>query len=196
MIILRNKEFARKDYEGLNFIARRAKRKERSQLAKKLNEDRNRYNKMAIEEYEKEKARIKKRKEGLLKDVEDLNKTYDVNKSINRRLTREEKLADSARRSESAKVYNDLRVGYNDMLKSSKEATIKGRNSNYHVTEMINKLEKENIDDAIKQYNDRLNKKFKKIGKVALIATPIVAGTIYGIKKLRDHKKIKRRNDN
>lgn len=137
----------------------------------------------------KKRPVLKKRKEGLLKDVEDLNKTYDVNKSINRRLTREEKLADSARRSKSAKVYNDLRVGYNDMLKSSKEAVIKGRNSSYDITEMINKYEKENIDDAIKQYNDRLNKKFKKIGKAALIATPIIVGSAYGIKKLRDKKK-------
>ena len=190
-MIIKRKLFARKDYENLNFIARRAKRKERSQLAKKLNEDRNRYNKMAIEEYEKEKARIKKRKEGLLKNVEDLNKTYDVNRGINRRLTREEKLAKSAWRSESAKAYNDLRVGYNDMLKSSKEAVIKDRNSNHRISETINKLEKENIDDAIKQYNDRLNKKFKKIGKAALIATPIVVGSAYGIKKLVDKKKKK-----
>lgn len=82
-----------------------------------------------------------------------------------------------------------MRVGYNDMLKSSKEAVIKGRNSSYDITEMINKYEKENIDDAIKQYNDRLNKKFKKIGKAALIATPIIVGSAYGIKKLRDKKK-------
>lgn len=191
-MIIKRKLFARKDYENLNFIARRAKRKERSQLAKKLNEDRNRYNKMAIEEYEKEKARIKKRKEGLLKDVEDLNKTYDVNKGINkRRLTKEEKLADSARRSKYAKEYNDLRVNYNDMLKSSKEAIIKNRNSNHRISETINKLEKENIDDAIKQYNNRLNKKFKKVGKAALIATPIIVGSAYGIKKLVDKKKKK-----
>lgn len=195
-MIIKRKLFARKDYENLNFIARRAKRKERSQLAKKLNEDRNLYNKKAIEEYEEEKARIKKRKEGLLKDVEDLNKTYDVNNKdiIKRRLTREEKLADSARRSKYAKEYNDLRVNYNDMLKSSKKAIIENRNSNHSISETINNLEKENIDDAIKQYNDRLNKKFKKIGKGALIATPIIVGSAYGIKKLVDKKKNKNKN--
>ena len=192
-MIIKRKLFARKDYENLNFIARRAKRKERSQLAKKLNEDRNRHNKMAIEEYENEMARIKKRKEGLLKDVEDLNKTYDVNNKdiIKRRLTREEKLADSAKRSEFAKEYNDLRVKYNDMVKSSKEAIIESRNSNHRISEMINNLKKENIDDAIKQYNEGLNKKFKKVGKAALIATPIIIGSAYGIKKLVDKKKNK-----
>ena len=190
-MIIKRKLFARKDYENLNFIARRAKRKKRSQLAKKLNENRNQYNKKAIEEYKNEKARIKKIKEGLLKDVERLNKTYDINKDIDRRLTREEKLADSAWRSESAKAYNDLRVSYNDMLKSTKKAIIEGRNSNHRISESINNLEKENIDDAIKQYNEGLNKKFKKVGKAALIATPIIIGSAYGIKKLVDKKKNK-----
>lgn len=194
-MIIKRKLFARKDYENLNFIARRAKRKKRSRLAKKLNENRNLYNKRAIEDYENEKAHIKKRKEGLLKDVEDLNKTYDVSKDLNkRRLTREEKLAGSAWRSKYAKEYNDLRVKYNDMLKSSKEAIIEGRNSNHRISEMINNFEKENIDDAIKQYNDGLNKKFKKIGKGALIATPIIVGSAYGIKKLVDKKKNKNKN--
>lgn len=191
-MIIKRKLFARKDYENLNFIARRAKRKARSRLAKELNKDRNRHNKEAIESYEKEKARIKKIKEGLLKDVERVNKTYDVNKRIDRRLTREEKLADSAWRSKSAKVYNELRRNYNDMLKpDNKEAAIKNRNSDYRITEMIYKCEKENLDDSIKAYNDRLNKKFKKIGKGALIATPIIAASAYGIKKLVDKKKNK-----
>lgn len=45
MIIIRQKEFARRDYEGLDEISKANLRKERSELAKELNESRNRYNK-------------------------------------------------------------------------------------------------------------------------------------------------------
>jgi len=45
MIILRQKEFARQDYEGLDEISKANLRRERSELAKELNESRNRGNK-------------------------------------------------------------------------------------------------------------------------------------------------------
>ena len=181
-MIIRRKLFAKKDYDGLNFIARRKKRIERSKLAKELNEERNRINKDYQDEVQKDIDRANNAKNRYLSAVKEANTTG----KDNRRYTREEKLNNAEHRKKLAKGYRDLWRDADDLLKGDIKQLKKDRNLLFNSENNVINSKKDLLNDNMKNLNSRINKKFKK---AALIATPIVVGSAYGIKKLRDKKK-------
>ena len=188
-MIIRRKLFAKKDYEGLNPIAKKIKRNERSRLAKDLNKKRNQLNKDYLSSVNKSVEKNKNwNSDTLLKPLKDINTATD--NGIKRRYTREEKLKDVERRNNYAKSFRRRRNASKQLLKEEIESNLKQRNE--AIGNNLKQLSKRKatLDNKIKNVNNQLNRlNIKKVGKAALIATPIIAGSIYGIKKLRDKKK-------
>ena len=188
-MIIKRKLFARRDYEGLNPIAKKIKKNERSRLAKDLNKKRNQLNKDYLSSVNKSVEKNKNwNSDTLLKPLKDINTTTD--NGIKRRYTREEKLRDAERRNNYAKSFRRRRNASKQLLKEEIESNLKQRNE--AIGNNLKQLSKRKatLDNKIKNVNNQLNRlNIKKVGKAALIATPIIAGSIYGIKKLRDKKK-------
>lgn len=189
-MIIKRKLFARKDYEGLNPIAKKIKKNERSRLAKDLNKKRNQLNKDYLSSVNKSVEKNKNwNSDTLLKPLKDINTITD--NGIKRRYTREEKLKDAERRNNYAKSFRRRRNASKQLLKEEIESNLKQRNE--AIGNNLKQLSKRKatLDNKIKNINNQLNRlNIKKVGKAALIATPVISGSIYGIKKLRD----KRRN--
>jgi hypothetical protein len=205
MIIIRQKEFAFRDYEGLDEISKANLRKERSELAKELNESRNRANKTL------------ERKLGNLNTATDIyaNSNSDINyKNIGaahggevRQMVNEHAMGKSP---EAIKddIYRERNAKYNNVLRDTKTDSDLFRRDELKGTKIREDTAK--LEERIKAYRRakesresiakheakaaklRAKKKtgemLKKGGKAALITGGVVAAG-YGAKKLYDKKK-------
>lgn len=170
MIILRNKEFARKDYDGYSESQKKIIKEERTKLAKEIRKKRAYGGKSLADEIDKI-ADDDLRKYVL--NGEGKNKEFAPEEIEKRRNQRRKRLYEPSR---------ENRDEIEDYLKKGKEK----------IKEKVGE-KKPPLREVIKVKAEKLNIPYKKIGKYALGGTAIIGGTIGASKLIRARKEAKKR---
>ena len=178
MIILRNKEFARKDYEGLTKEQREAKLAERKKLANEIKDMRSGKNKKLTQFYRNAESEINK----IAK--EDLRNYILGGESDDPKKPRPNPEKIEKRRKERLGRLNES-VGAIPEEKADPKAI------------------KEYLNEQKKKINDKYPSKpkvktpvkipYKKIGKYALAGTVLAAGTLGTVKAIKNAKERRER---
>ena len=178
MIILRNKEFARKDYEGLSEEQKKAKLAERKKLANEIRDMRSGKNKRLTQFYKNAESEINKiaredlRNYILGGESDDPKKPRPNPEKIERR--RRERLR---------------------RLDESVDAIPEEKADPKAVREYLNEQKKKINDKYPSKPKVKTPVKipYKKIGKYSLVGTALVAGTIGTVKAVKKAKESRER---
>lgn len=170
MIILRNKEFARKDYDEYSESQKKIIKEERTKLAKEIRKKRVYGGKSLADEIDK------------IAD-DDLRKYVLHGEGKNREFTPEE--IEKRRNQRRGRLYEPSRKNRNeieDYLKKSKEK----------IKEKVGE-KKPPLKEVVKTKAEKIKIPYKKIGKYALGGAAIVGGTIGASKLIKSRKESKKK---
>ena len=172
MIVLRNKEFARKDYDGYSESQQKTIKAERNKLAKEIRKKRG-YNKNLLDEIDKI-AEEDRRKYVL--GGEGKNKEFAPENIEDRRNQRKQRL-------------------YEPSIKNREEIEKYLEKGKKRIKNTVGK-KKIPIKAIVKEEEiKKLNIPYKKIGKYALVGTAVIGGTVGGIKLAKSRKDSKKREE-
>lgn len=171
MIILRNKEFARKDYDGYSESQQKTIKSERNKLAKEIRKKRG-YNKNLLDEIDKI-AEEDRRKYVL--GGEGKNSEFAPENIENRRNQRRQRL-------------------YEPSIKNREEIEKYLEKEKKRIKNAVGE-KKTPIKAIVKEEIKKLNIPYKKIGKYALAGTAVIGGTIGASKLIKSRKETKKREN-
>lgn len=172
MIILRNKEFARKDYDGYSESQQKTIKSERNKLAKEIRKRRG-YNKNLLDEIDKI-AEEDRRKYVL--GGEGKNREFAPENIENRRNQRRQRL-------------------YEPSIKNREEIEKYLEKEKKRIKDAVGE-KKTPIKAIVKEEEiKKLNIPYKKIGKCALVGTAVIGGTIGASKLIKSRKEAKKREN-
>lgn len=173
MIILRNKEFARKDYDGYSESQQKTIKAERNKLAKEIRKKRG-YNKNLLDEIDKI-AEEDRRKYVL--GGEGKNGEFAPENIENRRNQRKQRL-------------------YEPSIKNREEIEKYLEEGKKRIKEKVGDKEPTSIVETVKTKAKKLNIiPYKKVGKYALAGTAVIGGTIGVSKLIKSRKEAKKREN-
>lgn len=170
MIILRNKEFARKDYDGYNESQQKIIKAERNKLAKEIKKKRG-YNKNLLDEIDKIAE-------------EDRRKYVLGGEGKNRELAPEN--IEDRRNQRRQRLYEPSIKNREEIEKYLEKGKKRIKNIVGEKKIPIKVIVKE---EEIK----KLNIPHKKIGKYALVGTAVIGGTIGASKLIKSRKEAKKK---
>lgn len=171
MIILRNKEFARKDYDGYSESQQKIIKAERNKLAKEIRKKRG-YNKNLLDEIDKI-AEEDRRKYVL--GGEGKNREFAPENIEKRRNQRKQRL-------------------YEPSIKNREEIEKYLEKEKKRIKDAVGE-KKTPIKAVVKEEIKKLNIPYKKIGKYALAGTAVIGGTIGASKLIKSRKEAKKREN-
>lgn len=171
MIILRNKEFARKDYDGYSESQQKTIKAERNKLAKEIRKKRG-YNKNLLDEIDKI-AEEDRRK--YILGGEGKNREFAPENIEKRRNQRKQRL-------------------YEPSIKNREEIEKYLEKEKKRIKDAVGE-KKTPIKAVVKEEIKKLNIPYKKIGKYALAGTAVIGGTIGASKLIKSRKEAKKREN-
>lgn len=171
MIILRNKEFARKDYDGYSESQQKFIKAERNKLAKEIRKKRG-YDKNLLDEIDKI-AEEDRRKYVL--GGEGKNREFAPENIESRRNQRKQRL-------------------YEPSIKNREEIEKYLEKEKKRIKDAVGE-KKTPIKVVVKEEIKKLNIPYKKIGKYALAGTAVIGGTIGASKLIKSRKEAKKREN-
>lgn len=171
MIILRNKEFARKDYEGYSNSQKEIIKNERKKLAQEIRKMRV-YNKDLVNEIDKIAG-------------DDLRKYVLNGEGRNRENAPEE--IEKRRNQRRKRLYEPANKNRAEIEKYLEEGKKR-------IKEKVGDKEPTSVVETVKTEAKKLNIPYKKIGKYILGSAAIIGGTIGASKIIKSKKEAKKRD--